>query len=470
MNLAGSRIAVAGMGRSGQAIAKEAIARGAVVTVFDELPLESAASLEASERLQGFGVTVATGWHGHLDPTEFDLLVASPGFRRNHPAIRDMLGGGRHVISEVEFAFRIAAAPIVAITGTNGKSTTTVLTWLLLSGAGKHAVLCGNISGSGYPELTLTEAAASTETDGVLVAEVSSYQLEWVEDFKPKVAGITNITPDHLDRHPTFEDYYNTKLRLFAQMGDGDVAVLNESEPSLPADRLLGAIPEGVGIRTFASGPVMYGWDRGQFTQPSTRRDGDAIELSGRRVQLADLPLYGDHNVSNALMAWEMSVAMLGAEAGNAFEGMLGALAQFKGLAYRMERLGERYGVLVVNNSMCTNPMAVVTSSSSLDRPQHLLMGGDAKNLDFTPVWEYLQRIGHKLYLYGNAGDALVEQLGGLGALYPDLEAAFAAATAVAQSGDAILLAPGCASAFPYSNFRERGEAFRAMAERWLSS
>ncbi|MBX7131501.1 MAG: UDP-N-acetylmuramoyl-L-alanine--D-glutamate ligase [Fimbriimonadaceae bacterium] len=470
MDWSNLRIAVAGMGRSGIGIAQAAKKRGARPTVFDEQSAESESQFEAIEKLQGQGIEVVTGWHGRLDPQEFDLLVASPGFRREHPAIRDMLHGDREVISEVEFAYRIAESPILAITGTNGKSTTTVLTWLLLQGAGQEAILCGNVSGSGYDELTLTEAA-DLGPGKVLVAEVSSYQLEWVRDFRPRVAAITNITPDHMDRHPTFEDYFQTKLRIFAAMGESDIAVVNENEPSLPIDAVLAALPPEVGVRTFSvalESNENQGTHSGHSTHQSTRVEPELLVLGGRKVRRQELPLYGDHNAINAAMAWEMAVAYLATEAERQWEPMLRTLAEFKGLAHRMERLGSRGDVLVVNNSMCTNPKAVIASSRSLPLHQHLLMGGQTKQLDFSSVKEYLVSSGHKLYLFGQDGDGLFEQLGDVGSKYSSMEDAFAAATQAAKPGEAILLSPGCASAYPFPNFRERGEAFRRMAQYWL--
>ena len=462
----GMRIAVAGMGRSGIAIATEARRSLALPTVFDEQAAETPAQFEAVERLQGQGIPVVTGWHGRLDPAEFDLLVASPGFRREHPAIRDMVRGGREVISEVEFAYRLAESPIVAITGTNGKSTTTTLTWLLIRAAGVEAVLCGNISGSGYEEVTLTEAAA-LGPGRILVAEVSSYQLEWVRDFRPKVAAITNVTPDHLDRHPSFEDYRATKQRLFAKMGEGDVVVANADEPSMPLESIEASVPAGVGLRLFSVG---FGQDRdrGHEVEARTRVETEQLVLGGRRVARASLGDLSEHNAINMAMAWELATAALGTITDAQAEAMIGSLARFRGLEHRMEHLGTREGVTVINNSMCTNPRAVVSSLASRRERLHVLMGGMTKNLDFSPVAEFLERTAHRLYLIGRPEDDLVKQLGGLGNRFDSLEEAFDAAVSAAVSGEAIVFAPGCASAYPYSNFRERGEAFRAIAGAWL--
>lgn len=454
-NIAGTKLAVAGMGRSGIGIALAAVRRGAVPTVYDQQSADTEERLLALEKLESHGVQAVTGWHGRLDPAEFDVLVASPGFRREHPAIRDALQGGKAVVSEVEFAFWIARAPIVAITGTNGKSTTTVLAWQLLKAAGTDAVLCGNLSGSGYPELTLTEAADVSEPGHALVAEVSSYQLEWVKRFRPRVATITNVTPDHLDRHPSFEDYFETKLRIFGAMGSGDVLVHNADEASLPMSRLEKRLPDGLVVVQFGAGRAIHPTDSG------IAADCLEVDLSGTALDHV-------HGRTNACAAWALARSFVGSIDSAQAGAMVRALREFRGLAHRMEWVGEKAGVAVINNSMCTNPAAVVASCEGLGRRQLLLLGGHTKSLDFSPVRELLSRSSHRAAVFGPEAEALLAQLGGDGVAVESLEAAFEWAVRHAESGDAIVLSPGCASAFPYSNFRERGEAFKQLAKEWM--
>ena len=326
---------------------------------------------------------------------------------------------------------------------------------MALTGAGGDARLCGNISGSGYPEVTLTQAAFECPAEGFLVAEVSSAQLETTLAFCPHAASITNITPDHLDRYGSFEPYRAAKLHMFRNMGAEQAAFLNVDEPSV-SEADIRAISADVTLRRFS--PSGRGPSEGQ-----TRRIGDSLWLSGQEVALADLPWYGDHNLSNAMLAWELAATVVRPDIG-----MFNGLMSFRNLGHRMERLGERKGIRVVNNSMCTNPMAVVASSKSVPGRQHLLMGGKTKNLDFAPVKAYLQENAHKVYLFGPEPHVLNNMIGGSWPEYGSLEAAFAAATDAALAGETILLAPGCASADPYVHFRERGEAFRAMAKEWL--
>ena len=455
VKLSGQRVAIAGMGVSGLGLGTAVKELGGSPTVFDEKPNDSPQVLAAVDSLDAQGIEAVTGWHGRLDPNDFDFLVVSPGFPRQHPSIRDMLTGGKEVLSEVEFAYRISHAPILAITGTNGKSTTTVMLWSILKGAGRAAVLCGNIAGSGHPEMTLTMAALRSKPEEVLVAEVSSYQLEWVSSFRPKVAAVTNITPDHMDRYKEFSDYYETKLRLFAAMKPQDTIVVNLDEPSLNLETVEDHNPGFAKVVGFSP-------SGGQGTG-ATRRERDKLVFNGHSVSIDQLPFFGEHNITNAMMAWEMA-----AQLGDPGQGGLDAVTSFRGLSNRMERLGERDGILVVNNSMCTNPMAVIASSKSLKRPQHVLMGGITKNLDFRPVGEYLRHSAHKVYVYGPEPERMNEMLGGNWPIVGSLGQAFEAACKAAKPGEAVILSPGCASAEPYANFKERGDDFRRMANDWL--
>lgn len=456
-DLSRKQVAVAGMGVSGLAVARAVQALGGQATVFDQSPCDTPSQIKAVDEIAGMGAQAVTGWHGRLDPQAFDKLVVSPGFPRNHPAIRDMLGGGRPVVSEVEFAYGISAAPILAITGTNGKSTTTVMLWLLIREFDPDALLCGNIAGTGYPEQPLTLAALNAAPGQPLIAEISSYQLEWVDEFCPIVAGITNVTPDHMDRHADFQDYFETKVRIAARMGAGETFVVNEDEPSLLS--LPGRVKASV-VRFSPSGK----------SQPGgiTARLGGHLQVLGHEVALADLPIHGEHNVTNLMMAMEMAAAFLGerADPGRLLSGAM----KFKSLANRMEYLGAKDGIAVINNSMCTNPAAVVASSRSIAGRQRLLMGGNTKRLDFAPVKDYLAGSAHKVYLFGPDPDVMDAMLGGGWPRYAALEDAFHAAVAESERGDTILLAPGCASAEPYANFKERGEAFRSIAKEWLES
>lgn len=452
MDLTGKRIAVLGMGRSGIGVARAAIKRGAIVTLFDQQLSETPEALQAIDSLQSVGVDVVTGWHGRLD-SEWDLVVPSPGFSRKHPSLMDAVHLKIPVWSEVEFAYQIAKAPIIAITGTNGKSTVTTMTWMIANKCVK-SYLCGNLSGSGYPEMTLTEAADIAGPDELLVAEVSSYQLEWVVDFKPIAVAITNITPDHFDRHPNFEDYKATKLKLFAKLGAGATVVRSAFSGDLTDDEIESASPPGVTKK-------LVGDERNEGAD--SWLDCGGFYLSGipEMIRSEDVRFFGFHNWLNACMAWELARAALGEKF--VLPAALEGIKEFSGIRHRLELITEANGIKLINNSMCTNPAALISSSQSLEQRQHVLIGGNTKNLDFQPVWDYFASSQHAFYVFGYNEPNTLRQHTEEG--FDTMEEAAETAFAKAEPGEAIMLAPGCASAAPFTNFRERGDAFRTWAE-----
>lgn len=441
---AGKRVAVAGMGVSGLAVGKAVNACGGKATVFDQQPGDTPRVMSAVDKLQEAGVEAVTGWHGRLDPADYDLLVVSPGLPRNHPVMADMAG---RVIGEVEFGYRVVEAPVLAITGTNGKSTTTVMLWLMLRGAGVEATLCGNIAGTGYPEKVFTDAAMETPEGGYLVAEISSAQLETVSSFCPQVGYIANITDDHRDRYPEFDDYKNAKLNLFNKMSYEQVVALNlDNRTVTEAD-----------VRSRSQDVQIEGFS------PSAAFDGSTLKLGEFSLGAKSLPFFGRHNMTNALAAWTMACQVV-----EPSQGMIDGLMRFRHLDNRMELVGERGGIRVINNSMCTNPEAVVASSQSIDGVQHLLVGGNTKNMDFSPLKAYLAASPHKVYVFGPDPSILNGMIGGSWPEFRSLDAAFKAAVSAAKSGETVMLAPGCASAEPFRNFRERGDAFKTIAKEWL--
>ena len=507
----GKRIAIFGLGRSGLAIAKACLKLGAFPVVYDQKQLDDLPKRDAYDDAIASGATVILGWDGMFDPQEVDLVVSNPAVSRRHPALLDAVGNGLEVISEVEFAFRISKAPIVAITGTNGKSTTTVMTYLCLEACGEKPVLCGNIFGSGYPEVPLTEAALNASPDQTLVAEISSFQLEWVSKFKPVSAGITNIWPDHLDRYTGFDEYAATKQRLFAQMDDEDTAVVKANDPVVipPGGKGLAYRPRRT--RTLAAAgqgktfPLVLTFGA---TGEHSRVEEMEMSILNQRVKLRDLPFDEPHNYLNASMAalltfgllrWRAahdpasSAAILMHDATDAElarlksgrtvydakipdgtplalpRAVVDGLLRFGGLAHRMERLGEKDGVRVINNSMCTNPDAVIKSAQSVRDPVHLLIGGVNKGLDFGPLRHYLANHRHCAYLFGSNAAELNEMLGGGWQIFVTMQEAFEAATLAAKSGEVIMLAPGCASTDQFRDFRDRGNVFKAMAKEWLN-
>ena len=397
-------------------------------------------------------------------PAGTELVVTSPGVPKTAAALQEAVRRGIPVWSEIELAYRLTEAPIVAVTGTNGKTTTTLLIAAMLEAAGKNALVAGNVSADEIKR-TLVDAAFATSRyagverqDAILVAEISSFQLEWVEQFAPRVGVLTNITPDHLNRHADFEEYAQTKARLFAAQGPEDWAVVGYDNPAARA------IGQG-NLRARRC------WFTKSACPPS---DGPAawledgvltVLLAGEPVAIlrrADLPttLPGLHSVENVLAASAAALAM-GAEAGAIAE----AARHFAGVAHRMERVAEIDGVLYINNSMCTNVAAAICSLAAMDRPTILIAGGADKDLDFAPLVPTLRARAKHVLLIGSVAEKMQQTftVGGFSALSlaGSLEEAVRRARDLARPGDAVLLAPACASFDMFADFEARGVAFR---------
>ncbi len=482
----GKRIAVFGLGRSGLAVAKGALAQGALPTVYDQKSASEVSKQDILAEARELGIPLELGWDGKLP--DCDLLVVNPAVDHRHPVLREAVSRGIEVIGEIEFAYRMARAPIIAITGSNGKSSTTVLTYECLRACGESPVLCGNIFGSGYPEAPLTEAALAATADQVLVAEISSFQLEWVRDFRPVCAGITNITEEHLDRYDSFAEYAATKHRIFAAQGPGEYAVVRAMDATVraPGAAAHAYVPRGerrrAGSSAQATPQVLTFGANGEHAEINP----DWLRLLETKVKRAELPLLGV-NVQNGAMAALLAYGYLkwrdhADEESNAAEilaqtplGKIPAqivegLRNFRGLAHRMELVGRRNGVVVINNSMCTNPAALIASMDGVLEPTHLLIGGVNKDLSFVPVKNFLTSRRHCAYLFGRDGRSLNEAMGGKWPVFETMAEAFAAAAAAVQSDDILMLAPACASQDQFQDFRQRGDVFRQIAKDWLNS
>ena len=488
----GKRIVAMGLGRSGLAVARAALARGARPIVVDES--RDLAKPELLEQARAEGFDVRLGWEGSFAELDADLVVVNPAVDSRHPKLQD---ARVELVSEVEFASRIARGPIVAITGTNGKSTTTVMTYLALRTCGLDPLLCGNLYGSGYPEAPLTEAAMDGAEGQPLVAEISSFGLEWTSTFRPRAAAITTLGPDHLDRYDSFEEYARTKQRIFAGQTDEDYAVVRANDPVvvppcgqpnayLPRHQRL--LPAG---QRQARGACPHVLTFGATGEHARTEELDLVVLD-TRIPLDGLPWTEPHNHANAACAALLAYGLLKAvdspliEAARATKPkasifgprvkespalpkeIVAGLRDFRGLAHRMESVGSRDGIEVVNNSMCTNPDAVVASALAVKRPSHLLVGGADKGLDFTPLGRLLGGGRHRAYLFGRDARQIDIQMGGGFSVFGTMEEAFQAATLHARAGETIMLAPGCASSDQFRDFRERGDLFREMAKDWL--
>jgi len=449
--LGGKRVLVVGLARSGIAAARLAVARGARVRATDR---RVASELAPLAELQAAGVELALGGHDPGDFTSADLVVVSPGVPLLLPEIQAARRAGVPVVGEIELAWRLLPRPVpaVGITGTNGKSTTTALAGLLFQ-KDRRAFVGGNL-GTPLAELVLQ----GREVD-VLVLELSSFQLEGIETFRPRVAACLNLSPDHLDRYRDLDDYASAKGRLFARQEPADFAVANARDPRTLA--LAGA--SRAERFTFGFGPP----------EPRSVRDphqGGGAELvytpalgDPERYAVRTRALRGRHNRENAmaaiLCARLLDVPQQKLQAG---------LDEFPGLPHRLELVREHGGVEWVNDSKATNVDSTLVGLSAFPaaRPSvFLILGGRGKGAPYTPLRALFPGRVKALLTIGEDAEAVERDLGDLGPTERagTLASAVVRAAAAAAPGDVVLLSPACASYDQFRNYEERGEAFRRL-------
>jgi UDP-N-acetylmuramoylalanine--D-glutamate ligase len=439
-------VTVVGLARTGLAVAKLLWAKGAKVTVTDA---------QVEEKLQKYleqlpsGVELKLGGH----PTEAflsaDTIVTSPGVPLDIPPMVEARQAGVRVISEIELAYRLTEVPIIAISGTNGKTTTTTLIGNLLAREGKRIFVGGNI---GVP---LAEEVLSPVQRDFWVAEISSFQLEATALFRPYIGVLLNITPDHLDRYPSFEDYLRAKSRLFVNQTPKDWAVINAD------DEALRTITPEIKARKVS-------FSRRQELDEGVMLADDWIisRFSGRETRLCplgELRIQGLHNLENVLAA----VAVAGL-CGVKPETIRQELGQFGGLEHRLEPVAEINGVSFVNDSKATNVGAVIRSLESFDVPLVLIAGGKDKEADYRPLADIIARKVKLLVLIGEAREKIHRALAGFEPVVTadSLEQAVELAAASARPGEVVLLSPACASFDMFENYEQRGEVFKQAVNR----
>ena len=442
--LPGRRPLVAGAARSGVAAARLLSRHGAEVRVCDrraagELP-------EAARALAGEGVDCAWGRDdaGLLDGRDF--VVWSPGIPFDHALAAAARERGLPVIGELELGFLAARAPLVCITGTNGKSTTTDLAGALLRAAGREVAVCGNIGRA------ICEVAEDVSDAGVLVVEVSSFQLETVAKLKPFVATWLNLTPDHLDRHGSLEAYAALKQRLFERQDEGDYAVRNADDPAV-AGRCGAAAPMAFSVERAVDDGAFH--DAGELV---LARRGGRERLMPRR----DVRLPGPHNLANALAALATVMPMEPPAAV-----LRGVLADYAGLEHRLESAGEVGGVRFVNDSKATNTSSLEVALQSFETPLVLIAGGRDKGQDFSPLAPLVRRHVKRLVLIGEGAGAMAKAWPGVPAEWAEtLAEAVAVAYRAAGTGGVVLLSPGCASYDMFRDYEDRGRRFKEEVAR----
>ena len=467
----GRRALVVGLARSGMAAARALAERGIPVVASDlksEDELAARSGQEALDDLEARGVTLALGSGDARLLARADVVVTSPGVPPTAPLLAEADRREVPVVAELELAFQLSRAPWVAITGTNGKSTTTALAGELLGAGGRRAHVCGNIG------VAATEKAIEAGEGDVIVAEVSSFQLERVVTFRPRVAVMLNLTPDHLDRHGALEVYAGLKARVFARQGEGDVAVLNADDP-LSADWAgrYGLSARVAYIRRGDRGAAIP--ETGALADAVARADGAWVDPQGRIVRgweghrdvllpARDLRIPGPHNVSNALAA---VAATLGFDV--EAKALSRALARFGGLAHRLEALGTVEGVPFYNDSKATNVDSLRTALLAFERPMVVIAGGRDKAGDWASLEALAsQRIG-RVVLIGEAAPTIAaawRRVPSVRASDLDDAARQSLAAARALEGAPVVLSPGCASFDQFRDFEDRGEQFRAAVER----
>jgi UDP-N-acetylmuramoylalanine--D-glutamate ligase len=441
VDLTERRCLVIGAGKTGRSVVAFLLRRGARVRLLERSP---AAVEEAALPAH---VEVQCGDDADDLLGQIDLVIPSPGVPPEHPALRRAVARGIAVWSEIELASQCLSCPILAVTGTNGKSTTTVLLGAMLAAAGRRVFVGGNL---GTP---LIEACADdTEWDAAVV-EVSSFQLEWVRTFRPAVAVLLNLTPDHLDRYPDLEAYGQAKAAILAAQQPSDVAVLNRDDSWAWEQRR----STRAAVISFGREPVEFG----TFIVADTLSFWGCASLA-RRFPLGNVPLRGAHNREN-MMAAVTAAAIWGVPDAAIQQG----LETTPGLPHRMELVGERGGVCFVDDSKGTNVGAVEKSVLSFDRHLILLLGGYDKGSDFSRLAAPLRARVKHVVLFGAAAAKIDRQLHGLVActVVADLASAVAEAARRSARGDVVLLSPGCASFDEFTDYAARGRRFRELVE-----
>ena len=431
---------VVGLARSGQAVARMLVARGASVLGVDSGHPEGAAGLT------GAGVEVFPDTDGlaQLDATR--TVVKSPGVPRGAPVIAAALERGLDVVGELELAWRAVPNRTLAVTGTNGKTTTVELLGHIYRTAGEPVAVAGNV---GTP---LSSLAATVDADATVVCEASSFQLEDTTAFAPECAVFLNLAPDHLDRHAGLDAYREAKLRIFANQGNDDIAIYNADEPALAGVDLGGCARRIAFCRGAAPGCEV------SLAEGTIFYDGEPL------IATAELGLFGEHNVANAMAAASAALAM-GLDRDAVCEG----LRSFAGVPHRLEQVAEIGGVRFVNDSKATNVASAVVGIGAFEGGVHAILGGSEKNEPFGPLAGPVAERCAACYLIGASADRLAAELepaldGGV-ELHrcDDLGDAVRRAAAAAAPGEVVLLSPACASFDSFENFERRGDRFREI-------
>jgi UDP-N-acetylmuramoylalanine--D-glutamate ligase len=444
VDLTNKRVLVVGLGKSGVASALFLKSHGARVTVSDTKSPDELR--EEIPLLLDHGIAVETGGHGERTFREQDVIVVSPGVPYDAPPLVQARAMGEAVIGEVELATRFLRGSLVAITGSNGKTTTTTLVGEITAASGFATLVGGNI---GTPAISLVERSTP---QSITVVEVSSFQLETIQSFRPKVAVVLNVTPDHLDRHRTFKAYTDAKARIFENQSAEDFAVLNADDPTCVE----------LAARTRAQ---LFWFSRKKEVTQGAYVDSGRILFRGRSGQqeimlISEISLKGAHNLENALAA-VCAGALTGCPPGK----IAGAVRNFKAVEHRLEYVATIAGVEYYNDSKATNVDATIKALESFPANIHIILGGKDKGSDYTVLNDLLRQRVKKVYTIGKAAEKIESHIKGSAEIVhaETLENAIERAAASAQSGDVVLLAPACASFDQFQSYEHRGRIFKQV-------
>jgi UDP-N-acetylmuramoylalanine--D-glutamate ligase len=449
-DLDGKRVLVVGLARTGLVSALFSAAYGAKVTATDERPIPEVA--EAAEKLRVAGVKLELGGFVPQTFLEQDLIVVSPGVPAKIEPLENARAKGIPVWSEIELAWRFLRGKLVAITGSNGKTTTTSLVAHILKTSNVPTLIGGNI---GTPLLALVETSVDTS---VTVAEISSFQLETIDSFRPEIGVLLNLTPDHLDRHITFEEYAGAKMRMFENQLEKDIALLNADDPEV--------------TKRMPAKPKIFWFSRqkrvatGAFLRDDQiifRHEGSEVELA----RLADIQLRGQHNVENVLAS--CAAAYL---AGAVPAAIAAGVKSFRGVEHRLEFVAELSGVQYYNDSKATNVDAAVKAVEAFPGPLVVILGGRDKGSPYAPLRELLHERARLALLIGESAEKIAADLGDAVAFENagTLQQALHIAARHVQPGDTVLLAPACSSFDQFENYEHRGRVFKELVAQMHSA
>ena len=451
LDLRDKKALVVGLGKSGIAASQLLHRHGAIVTATDSNPVETLS--DDAKDLQSLGIKIEAGGHRTESFISSDLIVLSPGVPKEIKPMTMAKERGVRIISEIELACRFIDAPVIAITGSNGKSTTTTLIGEILKAKGDKVFVGGNI---GTP---LCDYLLSDDTAECVVAEISSFQLETIEEFRPKISILLNISPDHLDRYHNVSDYAEAKFRIFENQRKGDFAIINGDEPW--SHELLNRLK---------CTAVMFSRKK-KITNGIYAENGWIVsDMDGHKCRVCEISqigIKGVHNLENAMAA--VAAALLYGCDPSVIES---ALKKFTGLEHRLESVRNLDGVRYINDSKGTNVGAVLKSLESFNEPLLLIAGGRDKGSDFSSLRPLIKEKVKNLILIGEARDKIAEAIGGMTntSFASTLEEAVSIAHREAVKGDIVLLSPACASFDMFKNFEDRGRKFKEIVWKLTSS